>query len=175
VPIGNLSALESSGVDFSAAYPIPLPFASGPFGQSLNVRLLVTWLGKWELDDVDYAGTIGAYNYNGAFPKYKGNLNLGYRVGPVNLSYNLQYIDAMDNQGNIPAFQDGGYVGVTSTIYQDLSAQWAINDKLELNLGARNLANVKPKFFDIPIDQNTDPSTYDMLGRFYFGSLRAKF
>jgi len=175
VPIGNLSALESSGVDASIAYPIPLPFATGPFGQSLDVQLLVTWLGKWKLDDVDYAGTIGAYNIDGAFPKYKGNVRFGYRVGPVSLSYNLQYIDAMDNQGNIPAFEDGGYVGVKSTIYQDLSAQWSINDMLELNLGVRNLADVQPRFFDVPIDQNTDPSTYDTLGRFYFGSLRAKF
>jgi len=70
-PIGNLSELESHGVDASIAYPIPLPFANGPFGQSLDVRLL--------------------------------------------------------------------------------------------------------KFFDVPIDQNTDPSTYDTLGRFYFGSVRAKF
>jgi hypothetical protein len=27
----------------------------------------------------------------------------------------------------------------------------------------------------VPIDQNTDPSSYDMLGRFFYGSLRAKF
>ena len=175
VPIGNLSQLESNGVDASIAYAVPLPFASGPFGQSLDVRLLVTWLGKWELDGVDYADTIGAYNITGAFPEYKANLHFGYRIGPVSLSYNLQYIDGMDNQGNIPAFEDGGYLGVKSTLYQDLSAQWDINDRLELNLGVRNLADVQPKFFDVPIDQNTDPSTYDTLGRFYFGSVRAKF
>jgi iron complex outermembrane receptor protein len=127
------------------------------------------------LDDVDYAGTIGAYNINGAFPEYKANLRLGYRIGPVDLTYSLQFIDAMDNQGNIPAFEAGPFQGVSSTLYHDMSAAWQISDKVALSLGARNLTDEKPKFFDVPIDQNTDPSTYDTLGRFYFGALRAKF
>jgi outer membrane receptor protein involved in Fe transport len=140
------------------------------------LNLLATWLGSYTLDDIDYAGTIGAYNISGAFPEYKANLRVGYRIGPVDLSYNLQYIDAMDNQGNIPAFDDpSGYQGVTSTIFHDLSARWDIKDSLALTLGVRNLTNEEPKFFDSPIDQNTDPATFDTLGRFYFGSLRVKF
>jgi len=46
---------------------------------------------------------------------------------------------------------------------------------VELSVGVRNLTDVEPKPFDVPIDQNTDPSSYDMLGRFFYGSLRAKF
>ena len=83
---------------------------------------------------------------------------------------------AMDNQGNIPAFEDpSGYQGVSSTIYHDLSAQWSVNDSIEVGLGVRNLTNREPKFFDIPIDQNTDPATFDTLGRFYFASVRSRF
>jgi outer membrane receptor protein involved in Fe transport len=82
----------------------------------------------------------------------------------------------MDNQGNIPAFEDpSGYQGVSRTLYHDLSAQWDVNKMLEVSVGVRNLTDQQPKFFDVPIDQNTDPSTFDTLGRFYFGSLRAKF
>lgn len=104
---------------------------------SLQLNLLVTWLDSYMLDDVDYAGTIGAYNISGAFP--------------------------------------GGYQGVTSTIFHDLSARWDIKESLALTLGVRNLTDEQPKFFDSPIDQNTDPATFDTLGRFYFGSLRVKF
>ena len=175
-PTANLSALSTKGVDLNVRYGIPLPFASGPFGQKLDVGVLVTWLDTWVLDGIDYAGTIGSYNIPGAFPSYKANLSLGYGIGPVRLNYNLQYLGAMDNQGNIPAFgDDTGYEGVSRTLYHDLSAQWDVNGTLEVSLGVRNLTDQKPKFFDIPIDQNTDPSSFDTLGRFYFGSLRAKF
>jgi iron complex outermembrane recepter protein len=176
VPIANLSELTTDGVDVNARYEVPLGITSERFGDSLQVNLLVTWLGSYELDRIDYAGTIGGYNISGAFPEYKANLRLGYRLGPVNLSYNLQYLGKMDNQGNIPDFEDpSGYQGVSSTMFHDLSAQWAIKDSLELTLGVRNLTDQEPKFFDVPIDQNTDPATFDMLGRFYFGSLRMKF
>lgn len=176
VPIANLSELTTSGVDVNLKYAVPLPFAGGAFADQLDVSLLVSWLGSWSLDDIEYRGTIGAYNYSGAFPEYKANLRLGYRVGPVDLSYGLEFIDAMDNQGNIEEFGDpSGYQGVGSTIYHDLSARWSIDDKLELSVGVRNLTNEEPKPFDIPIDQNTDPATYDMLGRFYYSSLRARF
>jgi len=176
VPVANLSALETDGVDLNVSYDIPLGFSSERFDDSLQVNLLVTWLGSYELDHIDYRGTIGAYNISGAFPEYKANLRLGYRIGPVNLSYNLEFLDAMDNQGNIPAFEDdAGYQGVTSTFFHDLSARWAIKDSVDLTLGVRNLTDEDPKFFDSPIDQNTDPATFDTLGRFYFGSLRVKF
>ena len=169
VPLANLSELTTSGVDLNASYKVPV-------GNGLQVNLLVTWLRNYVLDQIDYAGTIGSYNISGAFPKYKANLRLGYRFGPVDLSYNLQYLDAMDNQGNISDFEDTtGYQGVSSTLYHDLSANWTINDSLDLAIGIRNLTDEEPKFFDIPIDQNTDPATFDTLGRFYFGSLRMKF
>jgi len=44
-----------------------------------------------------------------------------------------------------------------------------------VSLGVRNLMDVKPPKMDNAIDQNTDPATYDMLGRAYFGSFRVKF
>ena len=176
VPSANLSKLKTDGIDLNVSYKVPLGISSKRFGESLQMNLLVTWLNSYNLDDIDYVGTIGAYNISGAFPKYKANLRLGYKVGPVNLNYDLQYLGAMDNQGNIPAFEDpSGYQGVTATMFHDLSAQWGINDSVDLTLGVRNLTDQKPKFFDSPVDQNTDPATFDTLGRFYFGSVRAKF
>ena len=79
------------------------------------------------LDDIDYAGTIGAFNIAGAFPEYKANLRVGYRIGPVDLNYNLQYLGEMDNQGNLPDFGGtGAFQGVSRTLFHDLSARWDI-------------------------------------------------
>lgn len=54
------------------------------------------------------------------------------------------------------------------------SARWQISERLELNAGVHNLLDEEPRLFGIPIDQNTDPSTFDTRGHFYFASLRMR-
>jgi iron complex outermembrane recepter protein len=174
VPQVNASELKTSGIDLQLDYGIPLGWA-GRDDDTIQLNLLVSHLDKYELDGIDYAGTIGAYNISGAFPEWKANLRLSYAVGPVSLTWNTQFIDAMDNQGNIPAFQDGGYVGSDSFFYHDVSARWQATDAVELSLGIRNLTDETPPVIDNAIDQNGDPSTYDMIGRFWFGGVRVKF
>jgi iron complex outermembrane receptor protein len=165
----NLSQLETAGVDLQADYTIPL-------GQGLKTTLLVSYLDKYVLDDIDYAGSTGAYNISGSFPEYKANLRLSYPFGPVTVNYNLEYIDAMINQGNIPDFQDDSpYLSPASYVYHSISAQWNINDTYELSVGVRNLTDKDPPAVNFGVDQNTDPTTYEMLGRFMYGSLRMKF
>ena len=102
-------------------------------------------------------------------------MRLAYDIGPVNVAWTTTYIDDMDNQGNIPIFEDGGYSSIPSHIYHDLSAAWAIDETFELSAGIRNLFDKEPPVYENNIDQNTDPSTYDMVGRFYFAGVRARF
>ncbi len=174
VPSVNSSKLRTSGIDLQLDYGIPLGFAGGR--ERLNVNLLVSYLDSYRLDGVDYAGTAGAYNIAGVFPELKANARFSYGWGGVDLTWNVQYIDSMDNQGNIPAFQDAsGYIGPGSRIYHDLSASWQATDTVRLSLGVRNLADKEPPVFDNAIDQNGDPSSYDTLGRAYFGSVHVKF
>jgi iron complex outermembrane receptor protein len=174
VPLVNSSKLSTSGVDLQLDYGIPFGFAHGR--DRLNVNLLVSYLKSYKLDGIDYAGSAGNYNILGSFPRFKANARLSYGWGPVDLTWNVQYIDSMLNQGLLPAFGDPGpYVSPGTRIYHDLSALWQATDKVEVALGVRNLANKKPPQFDNSIDQNSDPSTYDTLGRAYFGSFRMKF
>ena len=175
VPLVNSSELETSGIDFQIDYGLPLGWAGLGEDSRLNMNLLVTYLNEYVLDGVDYAGTIGAYNISGAFPEMKANLRLSYGVGPVDLATNFRYIDAMDNQGNIPDFQDGGYIGSGSIVYMDLSARWQATDAVELSAGVLNIGDKRPPVIDNAIDQNGDPSTYDTVGRFWFGGVRVKF
>ncbi|MEP7244794.1 MAG: TonB-dependent receptor [Gammaproteobacteria bacterium] len=174
VPQVNSSKLTTSGVDLQVDYGIPFSFAHGR--DRLNVNLLVSYLKSYVLDDIDYAGTAGAYNIQGSFPRFKANARLSYGWGPVDLNWNVQYLDSMLNQGLLPAFGDPGpYVSPGTRVYHDVSARWQATGKVEVALGVRNLTNKKPPQFDNSIDQNTDPSTYDVLGRSYFGSFRVKF
>jgi iron complex outermembrane recepter protein len=175
VPLVNSSELATSGIDFQVDYGIPLSWAGLGEDSKLNMNLLVTYLNEYVLDGIDYSGTIGAYNISGAFPEMKANLRLSYGIGPVDLATNFRYIDAMDNQGNIPAFEDGPYIGSGSIVYMDLSARWQATDAVELSAGVLNIGDKRPPVIDNAIDQNGDPSTYDTVGRFWFGGVRVKF
>ncbi|HEY6644734.1 TonB-dependent receptor [Povalibacter sp.] len=168
-PTVNVSELETAGVDLQLNYMIPV-------GKGLSATMLLTYLDKYVLDGIDYKGSSGGYNILGSFPEYKANLRLSYPFGPVTVNYNLQYINAMINQGNIPDFgDDSDYLAPPTYFYHDVSAVWNINDSYELSVGVRNIEDKDPPLITFGVDQNGDPSTYDMLGRFAYGSFRMRF
>lgn len=170
IPLVNASELETSGVDFQADWVIPVG------DSSLNLNVIVSWLDEYVLDDVDYADSTGFYNINiGSLPEWRTTARATYGVGPVDLTWTIQYIGDMTNQGNLPEFQDGGYINIPSQTYHDVSAVWAIDEHWELSGGVRNLFDNTPPIFDNNIDQNTDPAQYDMVGRFYFAGIRTRF
>ncbi|HYC05043.1 MAG TPA: TonB-dependent receptor [Azospirillaceae bacterium] len=173
---GNVSSLKTSGIDFGVNYGVPTAFG-GPewLGETLDVSLSVTWVDSYELDQIEYIGTAGAYNISATLPEWKANVRLGYDLGPVRLTWNTQWIDKLDNQGNIPAFEDGGYTGVRDAWYHDVSARVTVSDMVELSAGVKNLGDNKPPIFDNSPDGNTDPNTYDVVGRTYFVGASFKF
>ena len=174
-PLGNVSELKTSGLDFSTRYGWNVPWAGGFWGEKLDIALNLTYLDSYELDGIEYKGTAGAYNISTSLPEYKGNISLGYDFGPVRVNYSGTYIASMDNQGNIPAFEDGGYAGTDSYWYHDVSASYNFNDSVEIFGGVRNLADKEPPVFDNANDGNTDPNTFDVVGRYFFVGARLKY
>lgn len=167
-PLGNVSALQTKGYDFAVSYGWNVPWAGDMLGDKLQIDLVLTKLDEYVLDDIDYAGTVGAYNISAALPEWKANLRMGYDIGPVRFAYNGTYIGEMDNQGNIPAFEDGGYVGTDAVMYHDINARWSVNDTVQLFGGIKNLTDEEPQVFDNAPDGNTDPNSFDILGRYYY-------
>ena len=174
-PLGNVSALSTSGVDFSTRYGWNVPWAGGMWGEKLDIAVNLTYLDSYELDGIEYKGTAGAYNISATLPEWKANVSLGYDVGPVRLAYSGTYIDSMDNQGNIADFADGGYIGVDAYWYHDISGTYQATDNMELFAGIRNLLDEEPPVFDNAPDGNTDPNAYDVNGRYFFFGARLKY
>lgn len=174
-PLGNVSALETSGVDFSTRYGWDVPWAGGMWGEQLDIAVNLTYLDSYELDGIEYAGTAGAYNISATLPEWKANISLGYDVGPVRVAYSGTFIDELDNQGNIPDFQDGGYSGIDSYWYHDVSGTWQATENMEVFAGIRNLLDEEPPVFDNSPDGNTDPNAYDVNGRYFFFGARLKY
>ena len=59
--------------------------------------------------------------------------------------------------------------------YFDLLGAWKINDNLSLQLNVNNVLDEQPPLYAPSIQNNTDGSTYDVLGRRYTIGLTAKF
>lgn len=176
VPLGNVSELRTKGVDFSASYGLDMGWAGGGiWGDTLDAKLLLTYLSSYELDGIEYAGTIGAYNISATLPEWKASLQLGYDIGPVRINYVGTFLGEMDNQGNIPDFEDGGYIGTDAFWYHDVNARWNVNDTVEVFGGIKNLADEDPPVFDNAQDGNTDPNSYDVLGRYFYAGAKLKF
>lgn len=175
-PLGNVSQLTTSGVDFSTRYGWAVPWAGGMWGDKLDIAVNVTYLDSYELDGIEYKGTAGAYNISATLPEWKANVSLGYDIGPVRLAYSGTIIDELGNQGNIPDFEDpSGYSGIDSYWYHDLSGTYQATENMELFAGVRNLLDEEPPVFDNANDGNTDPNTYDVVGRYFFVGARLKY
>jgi len=175
---GNVSALTTKGVDLTVDYRVPLGWLvkdNSLFDDKLNFNLVFNYLDSYILDGVDYAGTIGSYNISATLPKYKASIALGYKIGDVKLSMNTSYYHKMDNQGNIPDFADGGYNTTPAYWLTDVQARWAVNKGTDLVFGINNVADKEPYVFDNAPDGNTDPNTFDALGRSYYVGFKLKF
>jgi len=66
-------------------------------------------------------------------------------------------------------------VGVPSITYLDANVSWRLGDQLELRAGVENLTDEAPPIYTAGVQMNTDPSSYDVLGRRYFLHANMKF
>ena len=68
---------------------------------------------------------------------------------------------------------------VPNYFYHDITARWSPNETWEVQLGVNNIADKAPPTYttdaQVGIQSNTDPSTYDVLGRRAFLSVGMKF
>jgi outer membrane receptor protein involved in Fe transport len=184
----NLSAFTVEGVDLQIDWGFPLSaLGASESAGDLSFKLLLTHLLSVEQQEVGTDpffprdGTIGQ-TVASAYPADKAVLTTNYSVGGLQFRYNLRYIDGMDVVNN-DAILSSPTVGVRPTvstyIYHDLSARWKINDTFTVVVGVNNIGDKDPPIYTTDaqagIQSNTDPSTYDVLGRRYFLNLGMKF
>jgi len=59
-------------------------------------------------------------------------------------------------------------LGVPATTYLDVNASWRFGETVDLHLGVENATDEQPPLYTANVQMNTDPSTYDVLGRRYY-------
>ncbi|EJL37620.1 outer membrane cobalamin receptor protein [Caulobacter sp. AP07] len=174
----NLAEYKTSGVDFQVDWG----FGLGAVGLddkygAISVKLIGSYLDSFRIqslpgeDFVELKGTIGndqVSNTAVAHPEWKLATALTYTLGPVDVGINWRHIAGMDDYADADS-------SVPAVDYFDLNGTWRVTDKYEIRGGVTNIANQDPPSFSSYVQANTDPSTYDVLGRRFYLAVKAKF
>ena len=168
----NQAATETSGVDiaFGVGYPL------GAYGD-LSFNALSTWVEKYtsQLSSVDpiydFVGTIGS-GTGSATPEWRHTISANWALDPFTVTATARYIDEMVHSNTLTG---GTGTGTPEIWYFDLRGTWDVNDTVSLRAGVNNVFDEQPPLYSPNIQSNTDPSTYDVLGRRYYMGLTARF
>jgi iron complex outermembrane receptor protein len=169
----NVSQLTTSGIDVQVDWGLDF----GNAGR-VNLNLLATWLDKWEiqylpnLSKIDYSGTIGDA-ISSAFPDYKLFLNANWQRGPIAVGARVRFLPSMDNK--YASYDPFTTVGTPSVTYLDGNVSYEFAKGMSVLVGVENATDKQPPLYTAPVQMNTDPSTFDFLGRRYFARANFKF
>lgn len=183
VPNQNIGQLKADGIDLQGNGNYDLGN-----GHSVSANVLVTWVNSYEFTPnpqlpivYEYAGTVGFSADESAIPEWKVNARLTYDTGPWSVSYRVRWIDSVTNRqiadaeavGDPPPVLAVPEVG--AVWYHDIAAQVRIGESMTFTAGANNVFDRQPPILPDTISANTDASTYDTLGRYFFVNASVRF
>jgi outer membrane receptor protein involved in Fe transport len=188
-PTTNLGSLKTAGIDWEVDYALPLsafglPSNAGKF----TVNLLMTFLRESEYEQfaggpfVDTKGTISdvlASPLSGAQPSKKGLARFGYTVSDVTVGWTTRYIAHMNVINDDGSYVTSGVAPSTPSYFtHQISVGWAPGN-FDIVGGVSNVFNVQPPIYTTDaqagVQANTDPSSYDVLGRRFYINASYKF
>ena len=169
----NLGTLKTSGIDFQIDWALGLADVGGPDWGSLALNIMGTKLQEWKRQDVpggvftDRKGTV-SNSFGLTLPEWKVLSALNWTYDPFTVGVRWRYQGSVENFNNREQVLD-------AVSYFDLNTSWKLNEMLMLRAGVNNLTDKQPPVYSPSIAANTDPSTYDLVGRRYYLGLTARF
>ena len=168
----NLATLKTSGIDGQFDWRVQLADVGAPDWGSLNLNVVVGWLDTWQRQDtaggpfVNRTGTIDSV-FGNTFPEWKMLTSLNWSMGSFGAGVRWRRVGEMTQFGTENVLEPLHYF--------DLNGSWAVNDTVVLRAGVNNVTDEEPRVYSPGVQANTDPSTYDVLGRRYYVGLTARF
>ena len=126
------------------------------------------------------------------FPRWRAQGFLNWNLGSWDASWRMRYIGRFQN-GSKNASQDTFPTGVTyyaadqlhgivfkygATVYNDMQIGYYLEPlNTRVDFGVNNVFDKQPPFLDAnnPLNANTDPSDFDLQGRYYWARVTVKF
>ncbi len=199
-PTGNLGSINTSGIDWSANYKLPR-FSFGQF----NVGVNATYLKYYEqVTAPGVAGSVTYQNagrflpYGSAqaaacpdnvgvclFPRWRAQGYADWQQGNWSAQWRLRWISGFSNGGaagsiydTFPNGESGTILHYGSTMYSDVSIGYNIAPiNTRVDFGVNNLFDKQPPLLygNNTLNANTDPSDFDLMGRYFWARVTVKF
>jgi len=169
----NLGTLKTSGIDFQIDWALTLADLGGPDLGSFALNFIGTKLLEWKRQDIpggdftDRKGTI-SNAFGLTLPEWKFLFGLNWNYNSFSAGMRWRYIDSVENFNNRQQV-------LNAVNYFDLNTSLKVSELMTLRAGVNNLTDKQPPVYSPSIAANTDPSTYDLIGRRYYVSLTARF
>ncbi len=178
----NLSQLLTSGIDFEAAYSIPVPALFNFDGGNLTFRGLANYVAEDITNDgktkIDNAGQV--FNALNGVPHWKANITTTYSTGPVSLYGTMRYVG-----GGIynPTYKvtDLNIQSFPGEALLDLGFRYSLNTgkrySTEIFGHINNVLDTPPPIIPDSHAQSTltDYALYDTIGRTFMLGARVKY
>ncbi|HNP63854.1 MAG TPA: TonB-dependent receptor [Woeseiaceae bacterium] len=162
----NQSVWEVSGIDLTTNWGMDI----GP--GEFDLALLASWTEKFETQTTnidpfnDFAGTIGSTT-GSATPDWRGTLQLTYGMDKLQVKTTTRYVSSMSHAALVTN-PSATATGTDSVWYTDIAGRYDLSESMSFRIGINNVANQQPRLYSPNVQANTDPSTFDVLGRRYF-------
>ncbi|MFD2165758.1 TonB-dependent receptor [Thalassotalea euphylliae] len=160
----NIGAENISGFDVNFAYS----FAAA--GLDWRASLDTSILDEYEVEvtgqTTDYAGLITGGI--GSYAELKSNLTLNVSGNDWSAQYKARYISGMDSAACVDDPSACYAPDTPSVVYHDMSGTYNATESLTFTGGVNNLFDKEPPYYTGNNDSNTDPYTYDVMGRYFF-------
>ncbi|WP_144209098.1 TonB-dependent receptor [Shewanella donghaensis] len=172
------NGLQNIGETNTAGYDINVAYTFEGLGLDWKAGLDTTILDTYEEFDqdgnaIDYKGFITGGV--GAYAELKTNFNLTATGDDWSATYEARYIDGMDSFACKDDTSKCYAPSVDSIVYHDISASYDLTNAVTLSGGVNNVLDEEPPYYTGNNDSNTDPYTYDVLGRYFFVRASVKF
>ncbi len=189
----NAGSEFQDGLDLSVRYNFPTPI--GRFGASFDG----TWLHRFNITDAasnlikargtfDGAGSNGSLaGTGGVYPAFKFLTGVTYSIAGFGAGATVRFIGSFSECGD-PAGDYSGFglcyidrtfkrqVDAYATL--DLFASYAFQtgfDRTSVGVGVNNVLDKKPSNIYNGFAVSTDPSAYDLVGRFFYARIAQAF
>ncbi|WP_445363282.1 TonB-dependent receptor [Microbulbifer sp. ANSA003] len=168
----NQGSREIRGYDAAFRYNLPLN-SDKKLQLALNISKMLHYLNQSSPNSVkeDLSGTFTDTSVGGlgSLPKWKANAGAYLNMGAWDAGYTMHYVDNLkETFTNLDGTTENRSISSWSS--HDIQIAYASNSRLRFSFGINNLFDRSPPFASTAESNNHDYLTYDLTGRFFYGS-----
>jgi iron complex outermembrane receptor protein len=182
----NIASLDTTGIDFELAYRTSLDEHLPAIGGSLTFRVLASYVQDRTfspdgITKIQKAGDVDPNDINlFSVPHWRGSGSVTWERGPATLHLATRWVGEA-KYNNAYTAEDINDNSVPSRVYFDVSGRYKLDvfgkEGLQVFAGVKNLFDRDPP--PVPVNfidpYATNPTFYDVIGRYFFFGVNAKF